>query len=231
MYFSARSKAILKQLHECGQVASIEQLKYNEHDNGCYCTRLTVCLNRLVKHGYISVTKVPIDWDIKTTSARNLYILGKRGAEYLDVPFYDLVTSRQLMKTHFMLSEVFRQFNAAGYALTGGFFHDGVYGFQLKSKSFSVFCFWDDSLAKDFAKEHLKYFIKRRFNPEEAMLVFFLDDRQKYLDWKAYTQSAEFNRLCPYEASVYMPQLPLCLLSAGEPISFRGWGTLSRVEA
>jgi hypothetical protein len=227
MYFSARSKAILKQLHECGQVGSIQQLQHNAYDNGCYCTRLTVCLNRLVKHGYISVTKVPIDWDIKTTSARNLYILGKRGAEYLDVPFYDLVTSRQLMRTHFMLSEVFRQFNAAGYALTGGFFHDGVYGFQLKSKSFSVLCSWDNS----FAKEHLKYFIKRRFNPEEAMLVFFLNDRQKYLDWKAYTQSAEFNRLCSYEAVVCMPQLPLCLPSAGELIPFNGWNTLSRVEA
>jgi hypothetical protein len=226
MYFSARSKAILKQLHECGQVGSIQQLKHNEYDNGCYCTRLTVCLNRLVKHGYISVTKVPIDWDIKTTSARHLYILGKRGAEYLDVPFYDLVMSHQLIKTHFMLSEVFRQFNAAGYALTGGFFHDGVYGFQLKSKSFYVLCSWNE----DFVKNHLKYFIKRRFNPEEAMLVFFLNDKQKYLDWKAYTQSAEFNRLCSYETAVYMPQLPLCLPSAGEAISFNGWNTLSRIE-
>jgi hypothetical protein len=226
MHFSTRASDILKQLHECGQVASVEQLQHNKYDAGHYCSQLTICLNTLVKRGYISVRKLPLDWRIKTTACRKLYFLEELGAEYLEVPFYHLSESPKIMKSNFMLSEILRQFNASGYRLVGSFFHDGIYGFKLKSESFSVFCSWND----DFAKNHLKYFMKRKGNPKETMFAFFIEDKNKYVTWKAYTQSAEFNNLCTYETDVYMPQLPLSLASVGECVPFNGWDTLSRIE-
>jgi hypothetical protein len=224
MQFSPRSEALLRLLHECGQVATMQQLTYNDYDNGRYCTQLTVCLKKLVKSGYISVSKLPRDWEIKTTTARYLYTLLKPGTERLGVPSYELNPS--LSKSHLMLSEVVRQFNEAGYSLEGGFFREGIFGFKLKAKELSVFVSWDG----DYCKDNLKYFLKRRLDPETSLLVFFHRDKQSYLDWKLYSQSTEFYKICSLETYVYMPQLPLSLPKSGESEPFTGWNTASRIE-